>query len=94
MDGWLDTSFGALSVKMQQEIKKEIKQVKQHLFAAKTEPLVEHISSCSVPVFNIKNELVGAITAVGFKNLIPADYLHPTAQKMIALSQCLANYFK
>ncbi|MEI4769930.1 helix-turn-helix domain-containing protein [Psychrobacillus sp. FJAT-51614] len=94
INNWIEQSFKILSYQTQQAIVHEIEQVKEQLFVAKTEPLIEHISSCSVPLFNFKSELVAAITAVGFKNLIPNDYHHPTAQKMIMLSQQLSNYFK
>jgi len=91
INNWIDQSWMRLTVQTQQQILQDIEQVKAQLFVAKTEPLIEHISSCSVPIFNFQQELVAAITAVGFKNLIPSDYQHPTAQKMLALSQKLSN---
>lgn len=94
ISNWIDQSWITLSDQTQQQVKQEIEQVRAYLFAAKTEPLIEHISSCSVPIFNFQQELVAAITAVGFKNLIPNDHKHPTAQKMLALSQKLSNYLK
>ena len=87
VDNWIDQSNKTLPIQ-------EIEQVKEQLFVTKTEPLIEHISSCSVPVFNFQQKLVAAITAVGYKNLIPNDHQHPTAQKMLVLSQRLSNYFK
>ncbi|WKA59126.1 helix-turn-helix domain-containing protein [Planococcus shenhongbingii] len=92
LNKWINQSSQTLSVHEQLAIMKEMEQVKEHLFAAKTEPLIEHISSCSVPVFNHQQELVAAITAVGYKNLIPQNHHHPNAQKMLALSKKLSNY--
>jgi len=94
LNKWIDQSWIALPAQIQQQVLDEITQIKSHLFVAKTEPLIEHISSCSVPIFNFQQELVGAITAVGFKNTIPNDYQHPTAHKMLTLSQKLSNYLK
>lgn len=91
---WIHQSRGAWPTETEAIKMQEIDQVKEQLFAAKTEPLVEHISSCSVPVFNYQQELVAAITAVGYKNLIPQDHQHAIAQKMLELSQQLSNYFK
>ncbi|MFJ8065462.1 IclR family transcriptional regulator [Psychrobacillus sp. NPDC096426] len=91
---WIDQSNKTLLNQTQHAFLQEIEQVKEQLFVAKTEPLKEHISSCSVPVFNFQQELIAAITAVGYKNLIPNNHHHPTAQKMLVLSQKLSNYFK
>lgn len=91
---WIDESWMKLTVHDQESILLETEQIKSQLFVAKTEPLIEHISSCSVPVFSFHQELVAAITVVGFKNLIPSDYKHPTAQKMLTLSQKIAKYLK
>ncbi|SDH48265.1 transcriptional regulator, IclR family [Planococcus glaciei] len=94
LNHWIDQSRRAMPIEAESVDNQEIAQVKEQQFAAKNEPLIEHISSCSVPVFNHQKQLVAAITAVGYKNLIPQDHQHEIAQQMLDLAQQLSHYFK
>ena len=62
-------------------------------FASKIEPLVEHVSSFSVPVLNFNEELLAAITIVGFTDLVPKNVVHPTSQLVLQYAQRLSKYY-
>lgn len=91
---WIIQSSRELSIETKQTIRKEIEQIEKTSFIAKKEPLIEHISSCSVPVFNTRQELTAAITVVGYHNLVPNDPQHSVAEKMLELAQQLSHFFK
>ena len=41
------------------------------------EPLVPHVSSASVPIFNYNAELIGCLTLVGFSEIVPKQLEDP-----------------
>ena len=91
---WLTQSLNMQPQSMQQTLIEESQQIAKQLFVAKSEPLVEHISSCSVPIFNSQQQLIAAVTAVGYKTLIPTTIEHEVAHKMLNLASLLSENLK
>lgn len=54
-----------------EQFEQELEIIRRTYFSYAVEPLVDHVSSFSVPILNYKKELVGAVTIVGFTQLIP-----------------------
>lgn len=73
IQGWKDKGLKALSSDEKSKLEKEISEVKNEHFSYAAEPLVEHISSFSVPILNFDEVLVGVITVVGFTKQIPKE---------------------
>lgn len=71
----------------------EQQQVLCNFFATKTEPLVEHVSSFSIPILNYNEDLIGAITVVGYTNLVPNSLEHPTSQLVLNIASHLSEYY-
>lgn len=53
------------------EFEEEQKNITKTYFSFSKDPLVEHVSSFSVPIFDYKKELLGALTIVGFSPVVP-----------------------
>lgn len=68
---WKSDELAKLPPDAAKQFEKELDTVRQTHFSYAGEPLVDHVSSFSVPILNYKKELVGAITVVGFTQLIP-----------------------
>jgi len=65
--------------------KEELKKItKSHVAFAK-EPLVNHVSSWSLPILNYKNELLAAVTIIGFTEDIPKDDSSEIVQQVIQM---------
>ncbi|MFL6555486.1 MAG: IclR family transcriptional regulator, partial [Bacillus sp. (in: firmicutes)] len=62
-------------------------------FASKTEPLINHVSSFSVPILNFNNELLGAITIVGITETVPKSADHPIGQYVLNVAKEISEYF-
>lgn len=54
--------------------------IQDEFFIHAIEPLVSHVSSCSFPILNFENRLLGAITLVGFTPLVPTTITHKVSQ--------------
>ncbi|MFC0295908.1 IclR family transcriptional regulator [Geobacillus jurassicus] len=68
---WKRKELGKLSDERRKQLEEEIEQIKERFFSYALEPLVKHVSSFSVPVFDFQRDLVGAVTVVGFTEQIP-----------------------
>ncbi|MED3561311.1 IclR family transcriptional regulator [Bacillus xiapuensis] len=75
----------------QLEAERYIIQEKEISFAR--EPLVSSVSSVSLPVFNYKKILLGAITIVGFTEIIPHDEKHDLSDYLIQISKEISGCF-
>lgn len=62
-------------------------------FASKTEPLINHVSSFSVPILNYKHELFGAVTIVGITETVPKSADHPIGQYVLNVGKEISEYF-
>ena len=61
------------------------------MIAFAKEPLVTHVSSASVPIFNFNSELIGCLTLVGFSEIVPKQPEDSYSQYLLQLSE---KYFK
>ena len=57
----------------QTDFQQELDVIKNQRVAFAHEPLVNHVSSWSLPILNYKNELVAAIAIVGFTDQTPKN---------------------
>ncbi|MBT2728307.1 IclR family transcriptional regulator [Bacillus sp. ISL-75] len=75
----------------QLEVERRLIQEKEIAFAR--EPLVSSVSSVSFPVFNFKKKLLGAVTIVGFSELIPSNEEEELSQFFIQTSKEISRSF-
>lgn len=94
MQNWLQQSLASLDKNTRRKIIEEKPKIRAEKFVLKSEPLVAHISSCSVPIFNSKHQLVAAITAVGIHGAMPKTVDDPIAQQMIQLAHDISRNLK
>lgn len=71
---WEHDELKLVPADVKKQLEKEIATIKDTHFSYAKEPLIEHVSSFSVPILNYKNDIVGCITIVGFTKLVPATY--------------------
>lgn len=90
---WLDSEFAALSEEKQKQLEQDLKTTREKWFASKIEPLVSHVSSFSTPIFNYDEELLGAITIVGYTEMVPKTEDHPTCQYILNISKEISSYY-
>jgi DNA-binding IclR family transcriptional regulator len=62
-------------------------------FVSKMEPLVQHVSSFSVPILNFNHGLLGAITVVGITDTVPKSTDHPTGKYVLNVAREISKYF-
>lgn len=90
---WKERCLESLLEEQRKIVLDEIEIVKRQMFASKKEPIVEHISSCSVPIFDFQKNLICAITVVGYENAVANQPEHPVAKKLIAIAEELSTYY-
>jgi IclR family transcriptional regulator, acetate operon repressor len=90
---WEEIEFKKYSEIELQQIYKEQEEARKTLFAAKTEPLIEHVSSFCVPILNFNDQIVGAITIVGHTEAVPRTLDHQISQYVHDVASQLSNYY-
>lgn len=83
---WIDQEYSAIEQFDMAAFQRELKQIREEQFAYSYEPLIKHVSSIGFPILNFNNELVGAISVVGFSEDIPNTLQSETVQQIIAIS--------
>src|SRR5699024_10018860 len=73
IEEWQKEELSDLSEDQQVALNEEIKKVHEENFAYASEPLIEHISSFSIPILAYENKIVGCVTVVSFHTQIPKD---------------------
>ena len=71
MKEWEEAELSKFNESELQQFQGEKEKTRGLFFASKTEPLINHVSSFSVPILNYKHELIGAITIVGITETVP-----------------------
>ncbi|MCA1028020.1 IclR family transcriptional regulator [Cytobacillus kochii] len=71
----------------------EINRVRQERIAFANEPLIPTVSSVSIPIFNYNQELLSAITVVGFSESIPKDPSADKSQSIIKVGKEISAQF-
>lgn len=90
---WELKELSQLTKEQRKQFVTEREEIRKTKFTHATEPLIEHISSFSVPLFDFKNELIGALTVVGFTPLIPTSPTDEVSQYVMQTALSLSNSF-
>lgn len=93
MKNWVKEEESKLSKEELQMYKTDKENTSRLFFASKIEPLVEHVSSFSVPILNFNKELIGAITVVGYTEIVPKTTDHSTGQHVLEISRQISDYY-
>ena len=93
MKSWLQEEKSKLNEEELQMHESEEENARKLFFASKIEPLVKHVSSFSVPILNFSKELIGAITVVGYTEIVPKTADHPIGQHVLDISNQISNYY-
>ncbi|QCR31336.1 IclR family transcriptional regulator [Lysinibacillus sp. SGAir0095] len=90
---WVENEVSNLNNDELQMYETEKENAKKSFFATKIEPLVEHVSSFSVPILNFNKELIGAITVVGYTEIVPKTADHSIGQLVLDISRQVSEYY-
>ncbi|MEI3612407.1 IclR family transcriptional regulator [Pseudogracilibacillus sp. SO30301A] len=71
IEEWHKKELASLHTQQKTDLEKEIETIRKTRFAYATEPIVEHISSFSIPILNFDKKIIGCVTLVGFNTQIP-----------------------
>lgn len=98
IEEWQNKELKNLTIEQQNKLKKEVIEVKESKFAYAAEPIIEHISSFSVPILNYDNKINGCVTVVGFNTQIPKSVNSKISlevqDKVLKISQNFGYYTK
>lgn len=93
MKTWEKEELSKMSEEELSQFKEEQLQAKNLNFASKIEPLIQHVSSFSVPILNFNHELMGAITVVGYTEIIPVSLDNPISKAVIDIAHQISKYY-
>ena len=68
-----------------ESFEEELAQIRKCHVAFAKEPLVNHVSSWSLPILNYKNELLAAVAIIGFTEDVPKDDFTEEVQQVIEM---------
>lgn len=68
-----------------ESFKEELEQIRKCHVAFAKEPLVNHVSSWSLPILDYKNELIAAVAVIGFTEEVPKDHSSELVQQVIQI---------
>ncbi|OLN22040.1 IclR family transcriptional regulator [Domibacillus antri] len=68
-------------------------EIEKNKFTYASEPLIEHISSFSVPLLDFQQNLLGALTVVGFTPLVPKNTDDEISQYVLEQAQKISSSF-
>lgn len=71
---WEKQQLQSVSNEQKKQLSEELNEIKHTHFSYAKEPLIEHISSFSVPILNYKSEIIGCVTIVGFTAHVPTSH--------------------
>lgn len=75
------------------EFQNELKEIRESHVAFAKEPLTKHVSSMSLPILDYKNELIAAITIIGFSEQVPTDTSSEMVQQIIEMNNEMSRAF-
>jgi len=90
---WKTNELNQLSKEKVSQLVDECRNVQEKGIAFAREPLVSSVSSVSFPILNYNNKLLGAITVVGFSELIPESENHELSDYFIQISKEISAGF-
>lgn len=93
MISWVEEEASKLDEDALQKHESYKENARKLFFASKIEPLVEHVSSYSVPILNFNKDLIGAITVVGYTEIVPKSADQPIGQYVLDISKQISTYY-
>lgn len=93
MKEWEEKEYEKYDEGELKKIQKQQEQTRKTLFASKVEPLVKHVSSFSVPIFNYKRDLIGAITVVGHTETVPKSCDDPVSKYVLNVAHEISEFY-
>ncbi|NLY78370.1 MAG: helix-turn-helix domain-containing protein [Lysinibacillus sp.] len=93
LNTWFDSELSRLKEDVRNQLLLDVENARKHYFASQIEPLVTHVSSFSVPILNYEEELIGAITIVGYTKTIPTTEDHPIGQYIMNIGKEISSYY-
>ncbi|MFP3916753.1 IclR family transcriptional regulator [Lysinibacillus telephonicus] len=75
------------------EFQNELEDIRKNHVAFAKEPLTKHVSSMSLPILDYKNELIAAITIIGFTEQVPTDTSSEIVQQIIKINNEMSRAF-
>lgn len=93
MRRWEDEELMNMTEEEKVKLLEEQELARRLKFASKIEPLIQHVSSFSVPILNFNKQLMGAITVVGYTDTIPDSSDHPTCKIVIDIAHQISKYY-
>lgn len=90
---WEKRELATVSDEVKEKLNEELSEINETHFSYAKEPLIEYISSFSVPILNYNNDILGCITVVGFTNHIPTLHTAEESQFVIEKATELSQAF-
>ncbi len=90
---WKQTELQTISEHQKELFEQEERIIQSQMIAFAKEPLVTHVSSASVPIFNYNSELIGCLTLVGFSEIVPKQLEDSFSQYLLQLSGSISTIF-
>lgn len=93
LKSWEESELSNFSESELEQFKKDKEKTRELFFASKTEPLIQHVSSFSVPILNFNHELLGAITVVGITETVPKTTDDSIGQYVLSTAKEISAYY-
>lgn len=93
VEEWKQTEFQMLPDSQKEALLAEEETIRSQMISFANEPLVLHVSSASVPIFNYNNDLIGCFTLVGFSEIVPQHIKEEYSQHLLKVSKEISNIF-
>ena len=93
IEEWKQAEFQLLTADEKTTFLKEEEAIRLQRISFSKEPLVSHVSSASVPIFNHNKDLLGCITLVGFSEIVPKQVKDEYSQYLLNLSNEISHLF-
>jgi DNA-binding IclR family transcriptional regulator len=90
---WKAKEFTQIPPEKLQKLEEECRFIREKEISFAREPLVPSVSSVAIPVLNYQKKLLGAVTVVGFTELIPLDENNELSQYLIQISKEISASF-
>ncbi|HWO96218.1 MAG TPA: IclR family transcriptional regulator [Bacillus sp. (in: firmicutes)] len=90
---WKEKELKHIPLEQVEQLKEECKLIREKEISFAREPLVASVSSVAFPVFNYKKKLLGAVTIVGFSELIPHNEEEELSGYLMSISKEISASF-
>lgn len=90
---WREKELKQIPLEKMNDLEEECNSIRKKEISFAREPLVSSVSSVAFPVFNYKKKLLGAVTIVGFSELIPHDENEDLSRYLLNISKEISGSF-